>query len=124
MTTAVTPDEATREIGEAWAKALNSLDSFYDLCAPGCKVWHSNDDQWISVETAIENVHKRTPGDTPPTFEARGVTYTEKGFFNECYVEVELMGNPMKLHLIQLVEVEDGKAVSVKEYIGPEMPVG
>ena len=119
--TAFTPDDATRALGEAWPKALNSLDSFFGLCAPDCQVWHSNDDIWVSVETAIQNVHRRTA--ELPDFQPRGVTYTEKGFFNECYVEVELMGNPMKIHLIQLIDMENGKAVRVKEYVGPEMPV-
>lgn len=117
-----TPDAATAELAENWVKALSNIDLFIEIASDDCLVWHSADDQWVTVAKAVADVYERSP-EGVPTFVPEGVTFTEKGFFNECSTEVSLNGQMMKLHLIQLVEAKDGKAVRVKEYIGPEMGV-
>ncbi|MFT4201301.1 hypothetical protein [Gordonia sp. (in: high G+C Gram-positive bacteria)] len=122
MTATITPDQATRELGERWPAALNDLDQFEQMCSADCEVWHSTDDKWVTVSQAVEDARRRVGGGEP-NFEPRGVTYTENGFFNQAFIAVELMGNPMRLHVIQIVDVKDGKAVRVQEYVGPEMPV-
>ncbi|GAB10339.1 hypothetical protein GOARA_056_00860 [Gordonia araii NBRC 100433] len=122
MTATIVPDQSTRALGERWALALNDLDQFAEMCSDDCQVWHSTDNAWVSVPQAVEDARRRA-GDIPPQFEARGVTYTENGFFNQCYIAIDLAGQPMRLHLVQLVDVKDGKAVRVQEYVGPEMPV-
>lgn len=122
MTATITTDEATRALGERWAVALNDLDQFADMCTEDCQVWHSTDDKWVTVQQAVEDARRRA-GDDGPHFEARGLTFTENGFINQCFISIALAGNPMRLHVIQIVDVKDGKAVKVQEYVGPEMPV-
>ena len=118
-----TPDQATAELAENWVKALADIDLFLQICVTDCPVWHSADDKWVTVSEAVAAVHERA-GDGPvPDFRPVGVTFTEKGFFNEAAVEIEVGGNPVKLHLVQIVEAKDGKAVRVREYIGPEMDI-
>ncbi|QSE92340.1 hypothetical protein JWS13_28805 [Rhodococcus pseudokoreensis] len=118
-----TPDQATIELSENWVKALANIDLFLEICVEDCPVWHSADDKWVSVSEAVAAVYERA-GDGPvPDFRPEGITFTEKGFFNEASVELEMGGQPVKLHLVQIVEARDGKAVSVREYIGPEMGI-
>ena len=119
----VTPEPATAELAEQWVKALSNIDLFLEICVDDCPVWHSADDRYVPVAQAVSDVYARSGDGVVPTFEPHGITFTEKGFYNECSTEVMLNGQLMKLHLIQLVEVKDGKAVRVKEYIGPEMGV-
>lgn len=119
----VEPDPATIELAEKWEKALTDIDLFLEICVADCPVWHSADDRYVPVAQAVSDVYERS-GDGPiPKFHPEGITYTENGFFNECWTEVALGGQEMKLHLIQVVDVRDGKAVRVREYIGPEMGV-
>ncbi|MCP2276239.1 hypothetical protein SAMN04244553_1062 [Nocardia amikacinitolerans] len=118
-----TPDQATKDLANNWVKALTNIDLFKEISHEDCLVWHSADDKWVSVADAVAAVYERS-GDGPiPTFVSVGVTYTEKGFFHECTTEVTIGGQEMKLHLVQIVEVRDGKAARVREYIGPEMGV-
>lgn len=119
----ITPDAATRALADDWVRALSDIDLFKAISTDDCRVWHSSDDLWVSVPDAVQAVYDRS-GDGPiPSFTPEGVTFTENGFFNECSTTVSIQGQEMKLHLIQLVEARDGKAASVKEYIGPEMGV-
>ncbi|MDR7166957.1 hypothetical protein J2W56_000675 [Nocardia kruczakiae] len=118
-----TPDQATIDLAENWVKALKNIDLFLEISTPDCQVWHSADDKWVSVAEAVAAVYERSGDDGVPDFQAQGITFTEKGFFNEATTEVQISGQKMKLHLIQLVEVRDGKAARVREYIGPEMGV-
>lgn len=120
---AVEPDPATIELAEKWEKALTDIDLFLEICVPDCPVWHSADDRYVPVAQAVSDVYERSGDGTIPEFHRGGITYTQNGFFNECWTEVTLSGQDMKLHLIQVVDVHDGKAVRVREYIGPEMGV-
>ncbi|NMO03069.1 hypothetical protein HH308_17790 [Gordonia sp. TBRC 11910] len=118
-----TLDKATAELADNWVKALSDIDLFIEIATEDCLVWHSADDLWVSVPQAVAAVYERSTDGVVPTFVPEGITFTEKGFFNECSTEVSMGGQMMKLHLIQLVEAKDGKAIRVKEYIGPEMGV-
>ncbi|MFT3899152.1 MAG: hypothetical protein QM728_02770 [Gordonia sp. (in: high G+C Gram-positive bacteria)] len=122
MTATITPDQDTRALGERWPLALNDLDQFAEMCSDDCQVWHSTDAKWVPVPQAVEDARRRVGGGEP-NFEPRGLTYTENGFLNQAFIAVELMGQPMRIHVVQIVDVEDGKAVRVQEYVGPEMPV-
>jgi ketosteroid isomerase-like protein len=118
-----TPDQATKDLADNWVKALTNIDLFNEISTEDCLVWHSADDKWVTVADAVAAVYERS-GDGPiPTFVPVGVTFTEKGFFNEATTEIEIAGQRTKLHLVQIVEVRDGKAARVREYIGPEMGV-
>lgn len=119
----INPDQATRDLADNWVKALVDIDIFLDICVEDCPVWHSADDKWVPVKEAVANVYARSEGGPIPSFVAEGVTFTEKGFFNQASVEITIDGNPVKMHLVQIVEAQDGKAVRVQEYIGPEMGV-
>ncbi|WP_216893518.1 nuclear transport factor 2 family protein [Nocardia alni] len=118
-----TPDQATVELAENWVKALKNIDLFREISTEDCQVWHSADDKWVSVAEAVAAVYERSGDDGVPDFHAEGITYTEDGFFNRASTEVQINGQKMKLHLVQIVEARDGKAVRVREYIGPEMGV-
>ncbi|MFF0488683.1 hypothetical protein ACFYTQ_06640 [Nocardia sp. NPDC004068] len=118
-----TPDQATIALAENWVKALKNIDLFLEISSEDCQVWHSADDKWVSVADAVAAVYERSGDNGVPDFQARGITYTEHGFFNQCYTEVQMNGQQVKLHLIQVVEARDGKAVRVREYIGPEMGI-
>ncbi|QSE85205.1 hypothetical protein JWS14_16140 [Rhodococcus koreensis] len=118
-----TPDQATIELSENWVKALANIDLFLEICVEDCPVWHSADDKWVSVSEAVAAVYERAGGGPVPDFRPEGITFTENGFFNEASVELEMGGQEVKLHLVQIVEARDGKAVRVREYIGPEMGI-
>lgn len=107
---------SNEEIARGWIRSLSSVDLFYEFCAPDCKVWHSSDDKWMTVKEAIDAVHGR--GGLPPFRNSR-YTLTDKGFF----VQTSTTLNGTNVHLIQVVTVQDGKAVSAEEYIGPEMDI-
>lgn len=118
-------DNATKEaLAQEWRKSLADIDHFLDITEPECPVWHSADDRYVPVEEAVRAVHDRSAGGAVPDFQYVGHTLTDPGFFLEANVVIEVGGNPLKMHLIQVVTVGDsGKAVNVKEYIGPEMDV-
>ena len=118
-----TPDQATRDLAENWIKALKNIDLFLEISTEDCQVWHSADDKWVSVAEAVAAVYERSGDDGVPDFKAEGITYTESGFFNRASTEITMNGQLVKLHLIQVVEARDGKAVRVREYIGPEMGI-
>lgn len=118
-----TPDQATKDLAENWVKALKNIDLFLEISTEDCQVWHSADDKWVSVAEAVAAVYERSGDDGVPDFQAEGITYTEDGFFNRASVELKLNGQQVKLHLVQIVEARDGKAVRVREYIGPEMGI-
>ncbi|MFI2280739.1 nuclear transport factor 2 family protein [Nocardia beijingensis] len=118
-----TPDQATRDLAENWVKALTDIDLFIEISHDDCLVWHSADDKWVTVRDAVAAVYERSGDGAVPTFVPGGVTFTEHGFFNECTTQVTIGGQEMKLHLLQIVDVRDGKAARVREYIGPEMGV-
>ncbi|MFF1553032.1 hypothetical protein ACFVX3_18545 [Rhodococcus erythropolis] len=118
-----TPDKATVELADNWVKALANIDIFLEICIEGCPVWHSADDKWVPVSEAVANVYARSEGGVVPNFVPEGITFTEKGFFNQASVEITIEGRPVKMHLVQIVEARDGKAVRVQEYIGPEMGI-
>ena len=108
--------KTTEELAKGWIRALSDVDLFYSLCADDCKVWHSADDKWMSVKEAVDAVHERGG---LPEFENSRYTLTDKGFF----VQTSATLAAARVHLIQLVTVKDGKAVSAEEYIGPEMDI-
>lgn len=108
--------KTNEELAKGWIRALSDVDLFYTLCADDCKVWHSADDKWMSVKEAVDAVHERGG---LPEFENSRYTLTEKGFF----VQTSATLPTARVHLIQLVTVKDGKAVSAEEYIGPEMDI-
>ncbi|MEV0085398.1 hypothetical protein [Saccharopolyspora sp. NPDC050642] len=111
--------QTTNEVlARGWIRALSNVDEFYELCAPGCEVWHSNDDRWITVEEAVDAVHGRGG---LPEFDDSRYTLTEKGFFVQTSATPEAAG--VRVHVVQAVATKDGKAISVEEYVGPEMDI-
>ncbi|SFW79796.1 hypothetical protein [Amycolatopsis australiensis] len=106
----------TEELAQGWIRALSDVDAFHGLCAAGCRVWHSTDDKWITVEEAVDAVHERGG---LPEFENPRYTLTGKGFF----VQTSATLAAARVHVIQVVTVEDGKAISAEEYVGPEMDI-
>jgi hypothetical protein len=104
----------TEEIAQGWLAGLQDVDAFLPLCAPECKVWHSNDDKWVTVPEAIAAVHEA--GGLPPM---RDMSYTlmDGGFL----VQFSATWNGAEIHNVILVKVRDGLAVSAEEYVGLEM---
>jgi hypothetical protein len=115
--------EAKEALAQGWKKALSDIDLFLELAEPECPVWHSTDNVFVPVEKAVKDVYERSNG-AIPDFTYVGHTITEKGFFLQADVVLEYGEAPLSLHLVQIVEIGDnGKAVRVQEYIGPEMDV-
>ena len=114
----VTTESNRQTLAQAWIRALSDVDAFAALCAPDCQVWHSHDDRWVTVQEAVDVVHK--VGGLPAFTGARH-TLSDNGFFVQATTEFVVAGQTMTLHVVQIVEVRDGKAVRVQEYIGPEM---
>lgn len=104
----------TEDLATAWLEALEDVDSFAALCAPECRVWHSTDDKWVTVEEAIEAVH--AGGGLPPVRD-KSFTLTDQGFL----VQFSLTHQGAELHNCIIVKVRDGKAVSAEEYVGVEI---
>ncbi|MFC8386605.1 hypothetical protein [Nocardia sp. NPDC057272] len=109
-----TSTRTNAELAQAWLDALDNVDNFAPLCAPGAQVWHSNDNIWISFEKAIENVH--TVGGLP-TMTNRRFTVTDTGFLVQFSGEI----NGQKIHNTIIVKTEDGFATHAEEYIGLEL---
>ncbi|MCD0453506.1 hypothetical protein LO762_30620 [Actinocorallia sp. API 0066] len=106
--------KTVKELADGWLEALKDVDKFYELCSPECKVWHSNDDKWVTLKEAIDAVHSR--GGLPPFRNSR-YTLTDKGFFAQTSATLE----GTNVHIIQIATVADGKVVTAEEYIGPEI---
>ncbi|MDA3644250.1 hypothetical protein LZ318_31445 [Saccharopolyspora indica] len=106
----------TEEIARGWAGALANPDDYYDLSAPDCKVWHSSDNKWMATKDAIDAV--KAHGGLP-TARNTSYTLTEKGFI----VQATLTLRETTVHIVQVATVNDGKVVSIEEYIGPEMDI-
>ncbi len=102
------------DLATAWLAALEDVDSFPALCAPECRVWHSTDDKWVTVEEAVAAVH--AGGGLPPVRDT-SYTLTDHGFL----VQFSLTHQGAELHNCIIVKVRDGKAVSAEEYVGVEM---
>ncbi len=102
------------ELAIAWLDALDDVDRFAPLCAPGCQVWHSTDNAWMSFEQAIENVH--LAGGLPHMTD-RSWTVTEKGFL----VQFSGQFGEAKIHNTIIVTTENGFATKAEEYIGLEI---
>ena len=45
--------KSNEELAQRGLKAMADVDTLPAPCEPGCKVWHSYDNAWISVEEAI-----------------------------------------------------------------------
>jgi hypothetical protein len=106
------------ELAKGWIRALANVDEFVALCAPDCRVWHSNDDKWVTVKQAIDAVYERGG---LPGFSGARYTLSDKGFFVQTAATLEPAG--VKVHVIQVVGTRDGQAISVEEYVGPEMDI-
>ncbi|GAA2089615.1 hypothetical protein GCM10009823_05520 [Brevibacterium salitolerans] len=104
------------ELAQAWLRAFDELDSFRPLCHPDARVWHSTDDAWVSVDTAIANV--RSGGGLPPR-ERESWRVTEDGFL----VQFTLALGSLRMHNTILVRVRDGLAYEAEEYVGLEQDV-
>ncbi|WP_050790883.1 hypothetical protein [Streptomyces sp. e14] len=104
------------EIGQAWLRGLEDVDAFYAFCDPECRVWHSSDDKWMTLQEAIDAVHGR--GGLPP-FRNPRYTVTEKGIVAQASTTL----NGTNVHLVQVATVKDGRVVTAEEYIGPEMDI-
>ncbi|MCX4095560.1 nuclear transport factor 2 family protein [Nocardia sp. alder85J] len=107
-------------VAQTWVRALSDLDLFVQLCSPDCRVWHSNDNVWVTVEQAVDAAKARP--DFPEFVDPR-VVLTDAGFIVQSSVSLELGGQLQQLHIIQVTEMRDGKVVRVQEYIAPEMPI-
>lgn len=114
----ITTESNPAALAQAWIAALSDVDAFAALCAPDCQVWHSHDNRWVTVQQAIDVVHQ--VGGLPTFTDARH-TLSENGFFVQASTEFEVAGQTMTLHIVQIVEIRDGKAIRVQEYVGPEM---
>jgi hypothetical protein len=112
------PEITNEELAQGWIRALSNVDAFYELCAPDCKVWHSNDNKWGTVKEAVDAVYDRGG---LPEFSGSRYTLSDKGFFVQTSATLESAG--AKVHVVQVVETKDGKAISVEEYVGPEMDI-
>src|SRR5262249_47374903 len=92
----------------------DDLSTFYELCSPDCRVWHSSDNKWVPFRDAIDAVKQR--GGLPHFGDIRTFT-TAKGFLLQASVTLEPMG---RTHITQLVTVKDRNAAEVEEYTAPE----
>ncbi|WP_426518115.1 hypothetical protein ACPPVQ_02030 [Diaminobutyricibacter sp. McL0618] len=101
------------ELAQRWLHALENVEEFRELCIPDARVWHSNDNIWVSLDLAIENVHKA--GGLPPLENPR-YTVTEKGFLVQF--SIDLAG--LRINDTIIVQTENGLAHTVEEYIGIE----
>lgn len=110
--------ESNEELAQGWIRALANVDAFYELCAPDCRVWHSNDNKWVTVKEAVNAVYER--GGLPEFIDAR-YTLSANGFFVQTAARLDAVG--LTVHIVQVVAAQDGKAISVEEYVGPEMDV-
>jgi hypothetical protein len=106
------------ELAQGWIRALANVDAFYALCAPDCLVWHSNDNKWITVKEAVDAVYERGG---LPEFSGSRYTLSDKGFFVQTSATLAAAG--VTVHVVQVVGTRDGQAISVEEYVGPEMDI-
>ena len=106
------------ELVKRWVHALTGdLSAFFEICSSDCRVWHSADDKWMSVQAAVDAAKAR--GGLPP-FETPRVLMTASGFAVQTATTVAPVG---KLHIVQVATVKDGKVTAVEEYISPEMQI-
>ncbi|MBC3191728.1 hypothetical protein H7X46_11710 [Pseudonocardia sp. C8] len=110
--------KTTEDLARHWLRALEDVDLFYEFCDPGCRVWHSADNAWMSLDDAIRAVHDRGG---LPEFTGSRYTLTETGFVVQTSGRLEPPG--VTVHLVQIATVENGRVVRAEEYIGPEMDI-
>ncbi|MFT4030536.1 MAG: hypothetical protein QM675_11735 [Protaetiibacter sp.] len=108
--------KSNEELAQLWLEALGDVEKFREISTTDCRVWHSSDNLWVSIDTAIENVYKG--GGLPPVYDT-GYTVTEHGFLVQF--SAELAGH--KIHNTIIVKTENGLAVTAEEYIGLELDV-
>ncbi|ALJ19590.1 nuclear transport factor 2 family protein [Microbacterium sp. No. 7] len=101
------------ELAQGWLNALGDVETFRPLCEPDAKVWHSNDDVWMTLDAAIGNVH--LAGGIPPR-EREAYRLTADGFLVQFTVSL----GGQRMHNTILVRVRDGLAYEIEEYIGLE----
>ena len=91
------------------------MDVFYEFCAPDCRVWHSADDKWMSLDAAITAVRERGG---LPEFTGSRYTLTGTGFVVQTSARLDAAG--VTVHIVQIATVEGGRVVQAEEYIGPD----
>ncbi len=106
--------KSNEELAQRWLKAMADVDSFPALCEPGCKVWHSYDNAWISVEESIARVH--AAGGLPP-LQDTSYTLIDGGFLVQFSAAIQ----GTAFHNTIIVKVRNGLAYSAQEYCGFEM---
>jgi hypothetical protein len=102
-------------VASQWIEALGSDITLIDkVRAPDMRVWHSNDNQWLSRQESDARMARTGP--VPAFFNLRAQA-TETGFVVQGTIAI----GGGQTHIVQVNTVEDGLVVSCEEYIAPEM---
>ncbi|WP_440712442.1 hypothetical protein [Gordonia sp. FQ] len=71
---------------------------------------------------AVKTLAGLATDDGAPEVHVRGFVRTESGFLCQCRAEMSVDGYPVRVDLLQLVDVDgDGRVIGIREYLGSQV---